>query len=78
MKRAIRIDDELWARVVAAAERSSRRPEDVVEDAVLRYLDVPADVLDRLRPAADLSDAEATELAVREVRAHRSEGQVEC
>ncbi|MGH2758692.1 MAG: hypothetical protein ACRDKJ_03910 [Actinomycetota bacterium] len=72
MAKRIQIDDELWKRVSVVASSTGRRPEDVVEDAVRKYVTHPADVLDRLRPQADLTDDEAMELALREIKAYRS------
>lgn len=72
MSKQIRIDDELWKRVSVVASSTGRDPEDVVEDAVRKYVVHPADVLDRLRPQKDLTDDEAMELALREIKAYRS------
>jgi Arc/MetJ family transcription regulator len=72
MVKRIPIDDDLWNRIVAVAGSTGRQPEEVVEDAVRRYVVQPADVISRLRPQEDLTDDEAMQLALREVKAYRS------
>lgn len=70
-KTQVAIDAELWKRVTTVASSTGRLPEEVVEDAVRRYLTDPADILDRLRPKEVLSDEEAMELAYDEIHKMR-------
>lgn len=69
----VRIEDKLMAEVHAVAERGGVSDDDVIEEAVRRF--VGLDVLDELWTRNHLDEDEAMELAVSEFRAIRSEPQ---
>lgn len=70
-KTQVPIDDDLWKRVTTVASSTGRRPEEVVDAAVRRYLLHPADILDHLKPQEELTDDEAMQLAVDEIHKMR-------
>ncbi len=67
----VNLDDEVLEAVRQEAARSGRSEDEVVENAVRRYLG--PSVLDRLRERNLLDEDEAMALALEEVAAHRRE-----
>lgn len=72
-KNLVEIDGTLSKAAAAMAVRTGDAVEDIVEKALLLYLEGPADVLRRLQPQQEeLTDEEAMELAISEIRAYRA------
>jgi hypothetical protein len=69
----VRLDEKLLSEVHAAATRVGASDDDVIEEAVRRF--VGLEVLDELWAHNHLGEEEAMELAVSELRALRSESQ---
>jgi hypothetical protein len=67
----VRLDEKLLSEVHAAAQRAGASDDDVIEEAVRRF--VGLEVLDELWTRNHLGEDEAMELAVSELRAMRSE-----
>ena len=67
----VHLDADLWRKVTTTASSTGRQPEEVLEEAVRRYLIDPADILDRLRPTEVLTDDEAMEFAYDEIHKMR-------
>lgn len=82
----VELDEDVLRRAQAAAERTGRNRDDVIEDAVRRHLSAAGDdpgpvdpgaldldgVLARVRPRSQLTDDEALRLAVDEQAAYRA------
>jgi len=62
VRTTLTIDDEVLRAVKVRAARTGKRDSDVIEDALRRELGL--DLLDRLWARNDMSDEEATALAV--------------
>jgi predicted transcriptional regulator len=67
----VRLDEKLMTEVHAAAQRSGLSDDEVIEQALRRF--VGLEVLDELWSRNRLSEAEAMEIATSELRALRSE-----
>ena len=67
----VRLDDEVLDAIRREAARSGRSEDEVVEDAVRRYLG--PSVLDRLSERNRLDEDEAMAIALEEVSAYRQE-----
>ncbi len=67
----VRLDDEVLDAIRREAARSGRSEDEVVEDAVRRYLG--PSVLDRLRERNRLDEDEAMTIALEEAAAYRRE-----
>jgi hypothetical protein len=66
------VDEELLKAAAALAARSGVFVEGMVERALRLYLEGPADVLRRIEPREELTDDEAMEVAIREIKAYRA------
>lgn len=67
----VKLDDEVLDAVRREAARSGRSIDEILEDAVRRYLG--PSVLDRFRERNRLDEDEAMAIALEEVAAHRRE-----
>jgi len=65
------LDEELLRAMKVAAAREDKTEYQVVEDALRKHLGY--DVLERIWARANLSEEEATKIAVEEVRAYRKD-----
>jgi hypothetical protein len=67
----VELDERLVARARAEAHDATRPDDEIIEDALSRYL--VERLVDKTQQRADLSEEEATHLAVEELHAMRRE-----